>query len=202
MRPGVAGRRALVTGASRGLGRAIARELHRRGAHVVVTARDADALDALVAELGARVEALPADLSERGEVETLLASCGTVDVLVANAALPGSGLLLDFAPEDVDRVVEVNLRAPLRLARALVPGMLERGAGHLVFVGSLSGKVASPRASLYCASKFGLRGFALALREELRGSGVGVTSLAPGFIAGEGMWADARIGLPRVIRLR
>ena len=91
----------------------------------------------------------------------------------------------------------MNLRAPIVMARAAVPGMLERGRGHVVFISSISGKVASEGTSLYSATKFGLRGFALGLREDLHGSGVGVTTIFPGFIRDAGMFADTHVTLPR-----
>ena len=114
----------------------------------------------------------------------------------ANAALPASGPLLDYAQDDIDRALEVNLRAPIALARALAPGMVERGRGHLVFISSLQGKAATPNSSLYVATKFGLRGFALALREDLRAAGVGVSVVMPGFIRNAGLFADSGATLP------
>ena len=114
---------------------------------------------------------LPADLAEPGAAERLAAEAAEVDVLVANAGLPGAGWLTDFSPEEVGRALRVNLEAPMLLAQALYPGMLERGAGHLVFVSSLAGKAASPRSSIYNATKFGLRGFALGLRTDLAAEG-------------------------------
>jgi len=124
-----------------------------------------------------------------------------VDVLVANAALPSSGAIEDFTPEQLDRALDVNLRAPIVMARAAGPAMRERGAGHLVFISSLSGKVASAGSSLYSAAKFGLRGFAAGLREDLHGTGVGVSVVFPGFVSGEGMFADAGVDLPRGVSL-
>jgi uncharacterized protein len=118
-------------------------------------------------------------------------------VLVANAALPATGAVDDFTPEQIDRALAVNLRAPVQLTRALLPGMLERGQGHIVFVSSLAGKLAPMRSALYSATKFGLRGFAAGLREDLRGSGVGVTVVYPGFVSEAGMFADAGVELPR-----
>lgn len=190
------GQRALVTGASAGLGRAIATSLHARGATVLASARRGDLLEALRAELGPRTEALPADLLDRAAVAELPERAGRVDVLVANAGLPGTGALEDFSPEQVDRVLEVNLRAPLQLARALMPAMVARGSGHLVFVSSLSGKIVSPASALYSASKFGIRGLALALREDLADTGVGVTCVYPGFIRDAGMFHDSGARLP------
>jgi uncharacterized protein len=193
------GRRALVTGASGGIGLALARALHGRGATVLASARRRDVLERLCDELGERAEALPADLSEREEVGALAERAGAVDVLVANAALPASGVLADLDPEKIDRALDVNLRAPIQLARALAPGMLERGSGHLVFMSSLSGKVASPGSALYCATKFGMRGFANGLAGDLAGSGVGVTTVFPGFIRDAGMFHESGAELPPLV---
>jgi len=142
------GQTALVTGATGGIGAAIARALHARGARVLLSGRRAEVLDELQASLGDRAEALPADLAERDGPARLAEAAGAVDVLVANAALPASGRLEEFEPEEIDRALDVNLRAPVQLARAVLPGMLERGRGHLVFVSSLSGKAASPRSGI------------------------------------------------------
>lgn len=187
---------ALVTGASGGLGRAIARALHARGATVALSARREDALEELRAELGGDTSVLPADLADADAAARLADAAGPVGVLVANAALPASGTYDDFTPEQIDRAIDVNLRAPIQLARALAPAMAERGEGHIVFVSSLSGKVASAGGSIYSATKFGLRGFASGLREDLHGTGVGVTTVFPGFIRDEGMFADAGAKLP------
>ncbi|HEY8081919.1 MAG TPA: SDR family oxidoreductase, partial [Solirubrobacterales bacterium] len=131
-----------------------------------------------------------------GAAERLAAEAGEVDVLVANAGLPGAGWLTDFTPEQVVRAVRVNLEAPMLMARALFPAMIERGNGHLVFVASLAGKAASPRSSIYNATKFGLRGFALGLRADLGPKGVGVSLVSPGFIREAGMFADAGASPP------
>jgi uncharacterized protein len=196
------GARVLLTGASGGIGNAIARALHARGASLAITGRRVDALEALKDELGDRIEVLVADLAKREDVEGLPIRAGTVDVLVANAGLPGSGELGSFTPEQLDRAIDVNLRAPMQLARELAPRMRERGAGHLVFVSSISGKVAQGGASIYSATKFGLRGFAFALRDELHGSGVGVTTVFPGFIRDAGMFADSGVKLPAGVGTR
>jgi short-subunit dehydrogenase len=115
---------------------------------------------------------------------------------VANAALPASGRVDSFTPEEIDRALDVNLRSPIQLAHAIAPGMVERGRGHLVFIASLSGKISSGGGAIYSATKFGLRGFATGLREDLLGSGVGVTTVYPGFISDAGMFADAEVKLP------
>ncbi|HEX8065529.1 MAG TPA: SDR family NAD(P)-dependent oxidoreductase [Thermoleophilaceae bacterium] len=190
------GRTALLTGATGGIGHAIARALHARGAAVKLTARRAEVLEELASELGDRAEVIPADLSSPDEARGLAERAGPVDLLVANAGVPGSGRLEDYTTEQVDRVLHVNLHAPVALAHALLPGMLERGSGHLTFVSSIAGKVASANSSLYSATKFGLRGFGLSLHEDLRGTGVGCTVVFPGFISDAGMWADSGLDLP------
>ncbi len=187
----LSGRTALLTGATGGLGRAIGTALAGRGAKLILSGRKAEALEALAAELpGEGHRVLPADLAEPGGAEKLAAEAGAVDILVANAGLPGMGLLADFSPEQMTRALRVNLEAPMLMARALYPGMIERGSGHLVFVSSLSGKVASPRSSVYNATKFGLRGFAFGLRTDLGPQGIGVSVVSPGFVREAGMFAE------------
>jgi len=190
------GRRVLLTGASGGIGFALARTFHARGATVLLSARRAEVLERLAAELGDRTEVLPADLSDRSEVDALVERAGTVDVLVANAALPASGVAAELSVIDIDRALDVNLRAPIILARAFIPSMAERGAGHIVFISSLAGKIASPGGALYSATKFGLRGFSLGLAEDLAESAVGVTTVFPGFIRDAGMFHDSGAKLP------
>jgi short-subunit dehydrogenase len=188
----LAGRKALLTGATGGLGRAIAKALAERGATLALSGRKSEALEALAAELpGEGHRALPADLAEPGAALQLAADAGQVDVLLANAGLPGAGRLEDFSPEELTRAVRVNLEAPMLLAQALAPAMLERGSGHMVFVASLSGKAPAPRSAIYGATKFGLRGFALALRADLAPQGIGVSLVSPGFIRDAGMFAEA-----------
>ena len=120
------------------------------------------------------------DLAEEGAALKLAEEAGDVDVLVANAGLPGTGQLDDFSEDEIGRALSVNLESPIRLARELLPAMRERDEGHLVFISSISGQAATAWASMYCATKFGLRGFALALREDLRPTGVGVVGHLPG----------------------
>jgi uncharacterized protein len=191
------GSTALLTGATGGLGQAIAQALGAAGARVLLSGRRAELLEEVRGRLGDGAASLPADLADRGAAEDLAARAGAVDVLVANAGLPGSGRLDGFTPEEIDRALDVNLRAPMQLTRALLPGMLERGRGHLVYVSSLSGKVASSGSSVYSATKFGLRGFAAGLREDLHLGNVGVTVVFPGFVSDAGMFADSGARLPR-----
>jgi short-subunit dehydrogenase len=194
------GRSVLLTGATGGIGQATARALAERGARLVLTGRRAEVLEPLAAEIGGR--ALVCDLAEAGEVTRLLSEVSNADVLVANAALPATGVLDSFSVEEIDRALDVNLRAPIVLARALSKGMIVRGHGHLLFVSSLSGKAASARGSIYSATKYGLRGFALGLREDLRDTGVGVSTVFPGFISDAGMFHDSGAKLPGYVAMK
>ena len=190
----LAGSNVLLTGATGGLGQAIARALASEGATLVLSGRRTEVLEPLATELGARAVAV--DLSRRDDVHRLVEEAGSVDVLVANAALPGSGRLSELTEDQIDRVLEVNLAAPIALTHALTPAMVQRGRGHLVFIASTAGKVATALSSTYNASKFGLRGFAFAMRAELAGAGVGVSLVSPGFISDAGMFAEAGVKLP------
>jgi uncharacterized protein len=196
------GSRVLLTGATGGIGHAIARALNARGAHLILTGRRKEVLDQLVGELGGGAEARALDLSDSDAVSAFCAEVGDVDVLVANAGLPGTGKLTEYSAEEIDRVLDVNLRSPIHMTHALLPGLVERGRGHLVYISSMSGKVPTARSSLYNATKFGLRGFAHATHQDLRGTGVGVTTVFPGFISDAGMWADGGLDLPRGVRTR
>jgi len=184
----LSGKTVLLTGASTGLGPHIARRLREAGAKFVLSARNEAALEKLADELG-ESRVIAADLSRTGEPERLAAESGHVDVLVSNAGIPATGRLTTFKVEEIDRAIAVNLRAGIVLASKLVPGMLERKSGHLVFMSSIAGKLPSGGETIYNATKFGVRGFALALREELWGTGVGVSVISPTFVSEAGMWA-------------
>ncbi|MGH2835182.1 MAG: SDR family NAD(P)-dependent oxidoreductase [Solirubrobacteraceae bacterium] len=196
----ISGSKVLLTGATGGLGHAIARALRAKGADLILTGRRVDVLEPLAAELSAR--ALAVDLSEAAEIDRLLAEAGDIDILIANAALPASGMLDSFSTEQIDRALDVNLRAPIVMTHALAPQMLSRGRGHLLFMSSLSGKTGTAGSSMYNATKFGLRGFAMAMRAELHDSGVGVSAVFPGFIREAGMFAEAQVELPRGVGTR
>jgi short-subunit dehydrogenase len=196
----ISGSSALLTGATGGIGHAIARELRGQGASLVLSGRGAEVLAGLTEELGAR--AIAADLSRPEDVERLLDEAGEVDILIANAALPASGRIETYTTGEVDRALQINLAAPIAMAHALIPAMLARGSGHLVFISSLAGKAAAPGAPLYSATKHGLRGFASSLRIDLRAAGIGVSTVFPGFIRDAGMHADARVELPRGVGTR
>jgi short-subunit dehydrogenase len=190
----ISGTTVLLTGATGGIGQTLARALAAKGAKLLLTGRREDVLRPLAERLGARP--LVADLADRSDLERLVEEASEADVLIANAALPSSGDVLDYSPEQLDRALDVNLRAPLLLSRLMAPRMVAAGSGQLVMMGSLSGRTASPHAALYNASKFGLRGFALGLRQDLHGTGVGVTLVQPGFVGDAGMVADSGAAPP------
>jgi short-subunit dehydrogenase len=189
----VGGSMAVVTGAAGGLGSAIARALHDRGAQLILTGRRKDALDSLASQVG-QARVVVCDLADRTEADRLADQIGDADIMVANAALPATGKLVDFTPKDIDRALEVNLRVPIVMTRQLLPGMLERGRGHLVYISSIAGKLPTARLSVYAATKFGLRGFSSGLRQDLAGTGVSSSVVFPGSITDAGMLADN--GLP------
>jgi short-subunit dehydrogenase len=190
----IGGASVLLTGASGGIGQAVARELAARGARLTLTGRRAEVLSAIAGELDARV--IAADLSIRSEVPRLAEEAGEVDILIANAGVPAAGRLESFDAAELDRALEVNLHSPIALTRALLPGMLERRQGHLVFMSSIAGKTTVPGNPLYHATKYGLRGFAAALRTDLHASGVGASCIFPGFIRNAGIFADSGVKLP------
>jgi short-subunit dehydrogenase len=132
----------------------------------------------------------------RGDVDRLVAEAAAADIVVANAAVPASGLLADLSRREIDRMLEINLRAPIILAQALAPGMAARGGGQFVLISSLAGKAASPASSMYSATKFALRGFGLALRQDLARQNIGVSVISPGFIRDAGMFHESGTRLP------
>ena len=190
----------LVTGATGGLGQAIVRAFAAHDAHLILTGRRSDVLDRLAAEVGGR--AIGCDLSDRAQVERLSQEvrAAAVDVFVSNAGLPGAAPLTELTLEQVDRVLDVNLRSAVVLTHAVLPGMIERRRGHVVFMSSLQGRAPTVGAPTYIATKFGLRGFSLALREDLRNQHVGVSVVLPSFISDAGLYADAGVRLPLGIR--
>jgi short-subunit dehydrogenase len=186
------GRTVLLTGATGGLGRAIAAALAARGAVLVLSGRRAEDLAELAEAIpGAAHRPLVADLGVPGAVEGLVADAGDVDALVANAGLGANARIDEFTAEETERILRVNLEAPILTARALAPSMRARGSGQVVFVSSLAAKAASAQNALYTATKAGLRGFALGLRQDLARDGVGVSVICPGFIRDAGMFADS-----------
>ncbi|HEX5830122.1 MAG TPA: SDR family NAD(P)-dependent oxidoreductase [Gemmatimonadaceae bacterium] len=204
------GRRALVTGASRGIGLAIARALAARGAAVALMARSADAVRAHATALGPQAHALPCDLSDADAVARAARQAveqlgGEVEVLVSNAGLFRLARVEDAEPADVRATLETNLLAPFLLLRMLLPAMRRAGTGHVVTIGSIADRAAFPENGAYAASKFGARALHQVVREELRGSGVRATLVSPGPTDTE-LWdaidPDARPGFtPRAAML-
>lgn len=191
----------LLTGASGGLGQAIGTAVAAKGAQLVVTGRNVTQLDAIASATDAEV--VVADLTDRADVERLVGACSDVDILIANAGTGADVPLLDETPEHIDHVMDVNLRSPMHLSVTFAQRKLAEGRpAHIVFVGSLSGLAATPQSRLYNATKFGLRGFALSLRLDLEGTGIGVSILEPGFIRDAGMFANSSIDVPKGTRTK
>jgi len=180
------GKAALVTGASGGLGAAIARTLHAQGATVALSGTRQDALDALVAELGERAHACPADLRDPAAADALIAAaeaaCGPLDILVNNAGLTRDMLAMRMKDEDWQTVLDVDLSAPFRLARAALRGMVRRRQGRIIGIGSIVGTTGNPGQANYAAAKAGLVGMTKALAQEVGSRGITVNMVAPGFI--------------------
>jgi uncharacterized protein len=175
------GSRVLVTGASRGIGKALARRFAAEGARVALVARTASAIENLADELGG--DAYVADLAQPEERRSMwerVVSDGQVDVLVNNAGLDNPGLLVDQTTDSIEAVLHLNLHAPIDLCRMAIPHMLENGAGHLVNVSSMAGIVSLPGTSVYSASKAGLTHFTSGLRNDLRGRPIGTTVVEVG----------------------
>ena len=178
----LAGRRALVTGASGGIGGAIARALHAQGAEVVLTGRRRDALDALAVELGERARVTVADLGDPAAADALVAAADPVDVLVNNAGITRDTLALRMKDADWQAVLDTNLTAVFRLSRAALKGMLRRRFGRIVSVTSIVGATGNPGQANYAAAKAGLVGMSKALAQEVAARGITVNCVAPGFV--------------------
>lgn len=182
----LSGRKALVTGASGGIGEAVARALHERGAIVALHGTRAEKLDRLAADLGGRAHVLPADLSDREAVDALARTAEEtlegVDILVNNAGITRDGLFVRMSDADWDTVIEVNLTAVFRLSRALTHPMMRRRAGRIVNITSVVGVTGNPGQANYCASKAGMIGFSKSLAQEIASRNVTVNCVAPGFI--------------------
>ena len=181
------GKTALVTGASGGIGAAIARALHAQGAAVVLSGTRQDALDALAGELGERAHVCPADLSDPASAEALVTAAeeaaGPLHALVNNAGFTRDMLALRMSDEDWQAVLDVDLSAPFRLARAALRGMLRRRAGRIINISSIVGATGNAGQANYAAAKAGLVGMTKALAQEVASRGITVNVVAPGFIA-------------------
>ncbi len=184
----LSGKTALVTGATGGIGGAIARAFHAQGAHVVLSGTRADALEALAGELGERTSVVACNLSDSAAVDGLISAAesagnGQVDVLVANAGITKDGLLLRMKDEDWETVLKVNLEAYFRLSRSALKGMMKRRWGRIIGITSVVGVTGNPGQANYAASKAGMIGFSKSLAQEVASRNVTVNCVAPGFIA-------------------
>lgn len=197
----ITGARVAITGAAGGLGAATARALAARGAHLVLSGRNESALKALADEVGAEV--VVADLCQPDQVEHLGSVVRTLDALVLNAGIGADAAVADVTASEIDAVIDTNLRAPIQLAMPFVQHHLATSTpGSLVLIGSVAGVSTTPESRLYNATKFGLRGFALSLRQDLHATPVAVTHVLPGFIRDAGMFVDSGTELPPGVRTR
>jgi len=188
----LAGKTALVTGASRGIGFAIARKLGLMGAKVAICARDVKKLEDAAARLrndGVEVLAATADVASAAEIASLVTqteeSLGSIEILVNNAGVGYFGPVQEADEKNWDSVLDTNLKSVFLLSKAVAPGMIERRAGHIINIGSLAGKNAFKNGSIYCASKWGLMGLTECMAEDLREFGIRVSVICPGSVATE-----------------
>ena len=196
----VQGKTALLTGATGGLGRAIAAELAGAGASLILSSRKAVELDALAAELpGSGHRTIVADLSDPAAVTPLLEEAGEVDILIANAGIGGGSALEHNDAELISTINRVNLEVPMLLAAGLRRQMLDRGTGSMVFISSLAAKAIPAGTAIYAGTKAGLRAFSLGLRADIGQRGVGVSVVMPGFVRDAGMFHDSGAKAPAAV---
>ena len=196
--------RIILTGASRGIGVAIARALGARGAHVVLAARgELEQTAEAVRAAGGEATAVSCDVTRPEDRERLLEVAlagGPVTALVNNAGVEVPIAVVDQSAEQIDRQLAVNLQAPIHLTRQLLPHLVAQGRGAVVMISSMSGKSPTPWNAIYTATKHGLNGFTASLRIELEGTGVHAGVVCPSFVAGEGMWASTGVKAPLLLR--
>jgi short-subunit dehydrogenase len=200
------GKVVLLTGGSRGIGPIVAEALGRRGANTAIAARSKSGLDEVATRLkGFGVETLvvPADLREQSQREELV-SCilrrfGKIDILVNNAGLETEGAYTDLTWSAISETIEVNLSAPMALVRLVLPGMVERKVGHIVNIASIAAKSGAPYAATYSGTKAGLAEWTRALRLELAGSGVRLSTIFPGYVREVGMFAKFGMRSPWLV---
>ena len=181
------GKMALITGATGGIGGAIAKSLHAQGAVVAISGRNEDKLNSLAKELGKRVHVLPADLSSDEDVKDLVKcandAMGQIDILVNNAGLTRDGLSMRMSDDDWQNVLNVNLTAPFKLAQAVQRGMMKRRFGRIINISSVVGVTGNAGQCNYVASKAGMIGWSKSMASEIASRGITVNCVAPGFIA-------------------
>ncbi len=180
------GKTALVTGATGGIGEAIARHMHASGAEVVLSGRRVEKLEALAGELGARTHIAPCDLSDGEQADALVGQtiekAGKLDILIANAGVTRDKLLMQMKDEDFQDIIRVNLESYFRLCRKAVRPMMKARSGRIVGIASIVGVTGNPGQSNYCASKAGMIGFTKSLAQEVASRGITANTIAPGFI--------------------
>ncbi len=180
------GKTALITGATGGIGGAIAKSLHAAGATVFLTGTKQDVLNKMVQELGERAHAMPVNLSDSAAIDAMIADAeskmGKIDILVANAGVTRDGLLMRMKDEDWQAVIDINLTSTFKLVRAALRGMMKNRYGRIISVGSVVGTTGNPGQANYCASKAGLIGFSKSLAQEVASRNITVNVIAPGFI--------------------
>ena len=180
----IEGKVAVVTGAGRGIGRAIAIELGRMGARVALTARSVSELEETAKAIGATASVIPTDVRIREDVHKLLeetaTAVGPIDILVNAAGIGIFGPVTEFSDADYDTILDTNLRSIFLTSRYVLPSMISRRTGHIINIASIAGKVGSATRAVYCASKFGVVGFTESLAEEVRQHGIRVSLICPG----------------------
>jgi short-subunit dehydrogenase len=202
----LAGKVVLLTGGSRGVGPIIAESLARKGANLVLAARSRSGLDKVASslrKLGVKAMMIPVDLSKSSQrqrlIEITLKQFSNIDILVNNAGLETEGAYTDLAWDAICQTIEVNLVAPMELTRLALPRMLKRRSGHIVNMASIAAKSGAPYAAVYSGTKAGLAEWTRALRLELRNSGVGFTTIFPGYVRDVGMFAKFGIRSPWIV---
>ncbi|MEL6344013.1 MAG: SDR family oxidoreductase [Myxococcota bacterium] len=196
----------IVTGASRGIGVSIVERLAKHGAHLILAARNLEQLESLakkITDAGGKAVAVRCDVTVPDDRDALIAAArehGPIRVLINNAGIEIPVAVNDQHPEDIDRQIAINLIAPLRLTRAVLPEMIEQNSGCVVMVSSMSGKSPTPYNAIYSATKYGLNGFTMSLRIELEATDINVGVVCPSFVADAGMWADTGVKAPAMLR--
>ena len=182
----LSGKTALVTGATGGIGEAIARTMHAAGAEVVLSGRRVEKLEALASELGGRTHIAPCDLSDPDQADALVGqtidAAGKIDILIANAGVTRDKLLMQMKDEDFQDILRVNLESYFRLCRKAVRPMMKARGGRIIGIASIVGVTGNPGQSNYCASKAGMIGFTKSLAQEVASRGITANTIAPGFI--------------------
>ena len=200
----LAGKSVLLTGASRGIGAAMAIAIAKEGATVVGLSRSQQGLAQVqqqIEAVGGRMIAIPADVSRVSELSTLIkevkSAAGPIDILINNAAIEIYRAFQNYSLDEIQRVLSTNLLAAIELSRLLLPDMLAQQTGHIINIASLAAKMGHPYDSIYSASKAGLLMWADAIRQELSGSGVTVSTVCPGYVKDQGLRSDTKVHAPR-----